>query len=292
MKRSTPLLALVLALPLSVPLACSDDAIDAGSGGSGSTGTLATSGTNTGSTGSSTGTSTSSGGGDTGSAGGSTTSSGGGNVGGSGAGGDNTGGSGVGGLQPPTEVAECQGHIYECGDLIDNDGDGLLDNLDPDCLGPCDDTEDSYYGGIPGQAGPPCQVDCYFDQDSGAGNDDCYWDHRCDPLSTDPEYYPEPENGAQCEFAGDDYVVNPTGKTCDTLLVEQSEACQNYCAPLVPNGCDCFGCCELPAGSGSFVWLGSEGGVNDDGSTKFCDLDNVSNPAVCHPCTPVQDEWA
>ena len=197
---------------------------------------------------------------------------------------------GVGGVQPPTEIAECQGHVYECGDLIDNDGDGLLDNLDPDCLGPCDDTEDSYYGGIPGQAGPACKVDCYFDQDSGAGNDDCYWDHRCDPLSVDPNYYPEPENGGQCEYEGDEYIVNPTGKDCAELLVEQSEACQSYCAPLVPNGCDCFGCCELPAGSGSFVWLGSEGGLNDDGSTKFCDIENVSNPAVCHPCTPVQDE--
>ncbi|NUP13486.1 MAG: hypothetical protein HOW73_46200, partial [Polyangiaceae bacterium] len=62
-------------------------------------------------------------------------------------GGGNTGGSTV---TPPTTIAECQGHVYQCGDLIDNDSDGLLDTVDPDCLGPCDNTEDSYYGGIPG----------------------------------------------------------------------------------------------------------------------------------------------
>jgi hypothetical protein len=197
----------------------------------------------------------------------------------------NTGGGGwgQGGFVP----YPCQGHIYQCGDNIDNDGDGLTDWQDPDCLGPCDNTEDSYYGGIPGQAGPPCQVDCYFDQDSGSGNDQCYWDHVCDPLDVAPNYYPEPVNGSTCEYAGPDHLINPIHQTCDTLLHANGQlpACLAYCLPLTPNGCDCFGCCELPAGSGDFVWLGSTG-LNDD---TVCTDDQLSNPAVCHPCTPVTD---
>ncbi len=33
------------------------------------------------------------------------------------------------------------GNSYGCGDCIDNDGDGLIDDRDPECLGPCDNTE-------------------------------------------------------------------------------------------------------------------------------------------------------
>jgi hypothetical protein len=190
-----------------------------------------------------------------------------------------------GGVAPPDHIVECQGHVYACGDLIDNDGDGLIDSQDPDCLGPCDNTEDSLFGGIPGQAGPPCKVDCYFDQDSGPGNDDCYWDHTCDPNEVASNYYPEPLNGAQCTYAGPDTVIPPTGKTCAELnaVGGQSQACHDYCGPLTPNGCDCFGCCELPAGTGHFVWLGSEG------QNSPCTLDKVTDDTACHPCVPVAD---
>ena len=32
----------------------------------------------------------------------------------------------------------------------------------------------------------PCSQECYFDQDNGGGNDDCSWDHRCDPCTPVP----------------------------------------------------------------------------------------------------------
>ena len=130
-------------------------------------------------------------------------------------------------------------------------------------------------------------MDCYFDQDSGSGNDQCYWDHSCDPFDVAPNYYPEPDNGSSCAYAGPDQMINPIHKTCAELLGPngQSQACLDFCLPLTPNGCDCFGCCELPAGSGSFVWLGSVG-VNGD---TVCTDAQLSNPAVCHPCTPVTD---
>jgi hypothetical protein len=177
----------------------------------------------------------------------------------------------------------CQGHIYQCGDCIDNDGDGKIDSEDPDCLGPCDNTESSYYGGIPGQAGAACIVDCYFDQDSGSGNDDCYWNHKCDPHETAPNNYsPESWNGTKCSY--DTNANTPgTNKTCSELYAMQSQACLDFCLPLTPNGCDCFGCCELPAGSGKFVWLGSEDG-NGNGS---CDLAHVDDPTKCEPCEVV-----
>ncbi len=241
---------------LAAQLSCSDDAINvAGGGGSGAGVT---------------------GGGNVGGG------AGGGVTGGGVTGGGVTGGGGAGGIAPPTETAACQGHIYECGDLVDNDGDGLLDSNDPDCLGPCDDTEDSYFGGIPGQSGPACKVDCYFDQDSGSGNDDCYWSHECDPNEVPPNYYPEPASGDACAYDGPDTVLPPTGQTCAELNATQSQACHDYCGPLTPNGCDCFGCCELPAGSGAYVWLGSEGLTG-----TVCSIADLADPAICHPCVPV-----
>jgi hypothetical protein len=177
------------------------------------------------------------------------------------------------------EPASCQGHIYQCGDCLDNDGDGQLDAADVDCLGPCDNTEDSYYGGIPGQNNSPCRQDCYFDQDTGTGNDECYWSHNCDPLSIAPEY--PPSGDEKCLF--DDAVEIPgTTQSCAELRLTQLTKCGEYCGPLTPNGCDCFGCCELPQGSGKFVWLGSV--VNNIGS---CDLANIADPTKCKPCTPV-----
>ncbi|APR87552.1 hypothetical protein A7982_12901 [Minicystis rosea] len=180
-------------------------------------------------------------------------------------------------------VTTCQGHVYQCGDCIDNDGDGLVDAEDPECLGPCDNTENGYYGGIPGQSGPSCTVDCYFDQDSGSGNDDCHWNHKCDPHEVAPDYYPESKNGASCAYDPNANTPGTSG-TCDQLYDAQSTTCMDFCGPLTPNGCDCFGCCELPAGGGKYVWLGSED-ANGNGS---CDLAHVTDPSRCQPCMPVK----
>ena len=70
-------------------------------------------------------------------------------------------------------VTNCQTHTYQCGDCIDNDGDGLTDSQDPDCLGVCDNNEGGFNTDIPGGNAAPCKMDCYFDQDTGDGNDDC-----------------------------------------------------------------------------------------------------------------------
>jgi hypothetical protein len=191
-----------------------------------------------------------------------------------------TGGGAAGGCVETT----CQGHLYLCGDCLDNDGDNLIDSADPDCLGPCDNTEDSYYGGIPGQNNAPCKMDCYFDQDTGPGNDKCYWSHGCDPLSVAPDYPPSGDPG--CAY-DEGFNIPGSGMSCDEAYVEQSDLCETYCGPLTPNGCDCFGCCELPADSDKYVYLGS----TDESGVGTCDLDNVDDPSKCHPCTPVEACW-
>ena len=177
----------------------------------------------------------------------------------------------------------CSNHLLECGDCIDNDADGLIDSLDPECLGPCDNTEGPALDpNVGGGAGGPCAADCFFDFGNGSGNDDCYWDHRCDPLSVAPNYYPE---GMTCQY---DPTRVGTARTCPAT---QSSTCLSFCTPLTPNGCDCFGCCTFPGletagpgGTPGYVWLGS---VNPVGSNNYsCTLAAVTDPSLCHACTP------
>ena len=198
-----------------------------------------------------------------------------------GSGATGTGGSGGSGV---CHKALCQGHQYKCGDCIDNDGDGKVDMADPDCLGPCDDNESGYDGCISGQNNAPCKADCYFDQDTGSGNDDCYWNHKCDKLEVSPDYPPE---GKQCAY-NPNTTVSGSSQSCAQLYKKQSTACGNYCGPLTPNGCDCFGCCELPAGSGKYVYLGSTSDDSGKCAMATCDLAHVKDPTKCKPCTPVK----
>jgi hypothetical protein len=175
-------------------------------------------------------------------------------------------------------VTTCQGKVYQCGDCLDNDSDCAIDSADTECLGPCDNTENSLYGGIPGQNNAPCKMDCYFDADTGAGNDDCYWSHKCDPYEVSPAYPPE---GSQCSYSANANIPGYPG-TCASADMTQSAQCLSYCGPLTPNGCDCFGCCAIP-GAPTTVWLGSE----NPAGTGSCNLGTLNDPTKCKPCTQV-----
>ncbi len=201
--------------------------------------------------------------------------------------------------------ATCQGKLYACGDCIDNDGDGKTDMDDVGCLGPCDNTETDLTLGIPGGNNAPCKADCYFDQDTGSGNDKCVWDHGCDPHETSPNFYPETQSGAQCKYDWEKTKVQGNG-TCSEFFYSpgQPNECHNFCGPLTPNGCDCFGCCTFPAlaneveavqppladggvrpaAKPKYVWLGSL----DTNGNPSCTADKVNDPTKCHSCTPVQ----
>lgn len=161
-----------------------------------------------------------------------------------------------------TPVA-CGGRIYECGNCLDDDSDGRGDSRDTDCLGPCDNTENGFDLGIPGGDGATCMVDCYYDQDQGPGNDGCRYDTRCDPLNPD---------APRCAY-------DATTRGCGD---PQPARCGEVCGPLVPNGCDCFGCCEYPARSGNFIFLGSTPAPG----APACSSETATNPESCRACTP------
>jgi hypothetical protein len=173
--------------------------------------------------------------------------------------------------------AACAEHLLECADCEDNDGDGLIDSHDPECLGPCDNTEGpGLYSDVGGATGNSCGVDCYFDFGNGPGNDDCIWDHRCDTL--------EPEI-ATCPL--DQGLIG--GNQCPAV---QSAACGDFCKPYTPNGCDCFDCCTFPElagrgpnGGAGFVWIGAL----DDRNTSTCTFAGILDTTMCPPCTPIDN---
>ena len=164
--------------------------------------------------------------------------------------------------------ASCQGVINACGNCLDDDGDGLIDSQDPDCLGACDNNEAGLYHEISGGDTPNCKLDCYYDKDQGSGNDGCSFDARCDPLSPDEicPFEDPPPRPARCGEA-------------------QSDACLDFCQPLTPNGCDCFGCCLI---GGETLFVGSYDPATD---THTCTLELAlaGDFEACHPCTQQTD---
>lgn len=170
----------------------------------------------------------------------------------------------------------CAGQRTECADCEDNDGDGLTDSRDPECLGPCDNTEGpALTTGVGGEGAASCNRDCYFDFGNGHGGQDCRWDTLCDPLEPDDE----------CAYD----AAEVGGMRCP---MPQPANCLPRCRPLTPNGCDCFGCCTFDqlagrsaAEGGEWVWLGS--GVGDGpGGEGTCTFELIDDVDACHPCTP------
>jgi cysteine-rich repeat protein len=165
---------------------------------------------------------------------------------------------------PPMAVP-CGNAIYACGDAIDNDNDGFFDLDDPDCTTPCDDQEDSLQTNLPGQ-NLDCKQDCYWDANSGQGDDHCIWNLKCDPENP----------GADIGCAYDSNF-----EQCDLNL---GQACLDFCVPLVPNGCDCFGCCLI---DNEYLYLDSNPQCsmdNLDACNNCTFFDNCNNPCVQEDC--------
>lgn len=120
-----------------------------------------------------------------------------------------------------------------CSDDKDNDGDHLVDGLDPECTGAFDDFEDSFATGLHGEEQTSKRQDCFYDTNSGGG-DGCGRPRCCSEV--DP--------------------ITPGNSQCRACAVDAR--CSETCLPLVPNGCDCFGCCGVwRAGVVSNVLLGN-----------------------------------
>ena len=165
------------------------------------------------------------------------------------------------------------GKIYACADGEDNDGDGKIDAADPECTGPCDDDEKSFQTGLPGD-NVDCWQDCFFDGNSGQGGGDCRWNLKCDPAN--------PGANIGCEY-------DPDSNACMNMPADTPDTCLEQCLPNVPNGCDCFGCCEVYTSEGPvFVFLGS---------SEDCSVDNIEACETCtwnedcgNPCEPEECE--
>jgi len=153
--------------------------------------------------------------------------------------------------------------IPQCSNGVDDDGDAMVDGFDPECTGPLDDREDSFATGIPGDNIDAVKQDCFFDGDSGHGNDGCLM-HTCCLLAGEcpPELKPEQFDPADCEVSQD---------------------CIDYCAPLTPPGCDCFGCCTICNDHGCFDVLTNPQVAPD------CTTANVHDEAFCPACVKTSD---
>jgi hypothetical protein len=149
-----------------------------------------------------------------------------------------------------------------CADGIDNDGDGKIDYDDPECVGGHDDDEATFAWGIPGDNTDACKTDCFFDSNSGSGDDNCAWRFKCDPLST----------ALSCPYDAAYAAAHP--EEC-SLSSSQTQVCVDRCQKLVPNGCDCFGCCAIPGLPGPIRLAYS------------CTAADFGDPRRCPPCTQV-----
>lgn len=142
----------------------------------------------------------------------------------------------------------CEG-ACACTDGVDNDADGLIDGMDPECTGPFDNDESSFATGIPGDNVDPKWQDCFFDGNSGAGDDGCRYHTDCLTGDRDP-------GDPDCQV---------------------SEMCRTFCSARTPNGCDCFGCCEVSLDDGSTVNIMTIEG---------CSIETISDESACPRCVP------
>ena len=149
----------------------------------------------------------------------------------------------------PTGTLLCGNHVCQCNNGVDDDGDGTADGFDVECTGGIDDDEGSFATGIPGDNRDPKWQDCFFDGNSGAGDDRCRYPTEC----------------LTGELSLDD----------DACAVTQQ--CRDNCQPRTPAGCDCFGCCavEIPGNGVVNVLL-----------TDSCSLEKIGDTDACPVCTP------
>ncbi|HET8939827.1 MAG TPA: hypothetical protein VFN67_40585 [Polyangiales bacterium] len=150
-------------------------------------------------------------------------------------------------------TAYCGKRACSCDDGKDNDDDGLSDGLDPECTGAFDDDETSFATGQPSKQ-LACR-DCYWDANNGLGDDGCRYPSEC---LTNPDFDKGKGKGS-----------------CGSCSV--SSNCESYCRARTPSGCDCFGCCEIEAPSGSLIHIQLVDG---------CSSAKADDTTACPRCTP------
>jgi hypothetical protein len=145
-------------------------------------------------------------------------------------------------------AARCGKGPCACDDGLDNDKDGLIDGLDPECTGALDQDEATFATGNESKA-KSCR-DCFWDEDQGTGSDACRYPTEC--------------------LRGE----APKGNgSCGSCTVGQK--CVDTCAARTPSGCDCFGCCE--------VWRSDGTKVSIELSDR-CSLAKLDDTSACPRC--------
>lgn len=194
-------------------------------------------------------------------------------------GGNDGGGNGDGG--PPFDAAlppGCSGPDLskpQCSNCIDDDNDGYTDAFDIHCTGPLDNDEATFRTGIPGDNSDAVKQDCFFDGDSGAGNDGCDI-HVCCLLGA--------TTVAECPIGRNQY--NPDRCPPPIGTTPLSQQCINFCGNLTPPGCDCFGCCTLcnPNNPSECYDI-----IANPVTSPECTVETLSDPSKCMRCTQVTD---
>jgi hypothetical protein len=148
--------------------------------------------------------------------------------------------------------AMCGDHVCQCDDGKDNDGDGLIDGLDPECTGPWDDDEATFATGLPTKTNGKCR-DCFWDDNPGRGTEGCAYANAC--------------------LRG----LAPTTGACSCQV---SQRCKDTCLGRTPNGCDCFGCCTVTQ---------PDGGVVDIEFADSCSLAKIADTNACPRCKQSPD---
>jgi hypothetical protein len=145
--------------------------------------------------------------------------------------------------------ALCGTHPCACSNGEDDDADGQPDGFDGECTGPYDDDEATFRVNDVNEANPHC-ADCFYDGNARSNDDGC-------------------DVATSCSLDGT--AGSGTGK-CKNCEPQQS--CIDSCVPITPNGCDCFGCCEVThAGSTVAVRL-----------VVTCTVPKIGDSIACPRC--------
>jgi hypothetical protein len=146
-------------------------------------------------------------------------------------------------------AAMCGSRPCECSNGMDDDADGQVDGFDAECTTPFDDDEASFATDIVGDVRDRRCQDCFFDGNSGTGDDGCR-------IST------------SCSTEG-----APSGGGCDTC--DATVVYRDNCLNRTPNGCDCYGCCTIhrPGIDPFAVFL-----------VPTCSLATIDDPELCPRC--------
>jgi hypothetical protein len=179
--------------------------------------------------------------------------------------------------EPPYHV---DAGVYLCGDKVcacsdgrDNEPvpDSYIDGFDPECTGPYDNDEATFATGE--KEGNPRCIDCFFDGDPTSSNDGCQIPTSC-----------RDEGNNSGAFG-----------MCDGCT--PSAECVTNCIDRTPNGCDCFGCCQIEDGSQTrLIQLAdtcSMAVLSDESKCPTCfpnmNYDEATSGGPCfNPCGPCE----